>query len=386
MKIGILTYHHVINDGAVLQTIGHLNTLKELFPEAQVEVIDYRYKTVEYRELLDVFKVILKLKKGTLVKLKKYLRFKKFVADNLTLSKDKLVTDSLNKAVVFINNQNYDFIIVGSDEVWKVLNKKYSRKFPNVYWLPNSIKATKIGSAVSANGSNESLLKDPSIMNQIHMILNDFKVIAARDQFTYDLVSRFNIENKNIYQVPDPTFGVEIDKEIKDLLQENGVDFTRRRYALSISSNTPAFAKISKEIRAYADQNDIQLVGIGQLNKYCHVDLSSKLDPIEWASSYKYFDFCVTDRFHSTIFSMKGLIPFLVVELQEKYSGANKGKIIDLLGKSEMLNNHTFYNSDFDIISKMKLIMDEYQKNEVKKVVEDNKEKFRKHLFNSIKN
>ena len=50
MKIGILTYHHVINDGAVLQTLGHVYTLKELFPEATIEVIDYRHKTFDWVE------------------------------------------------------------------------------------------------------------------------------------------------------------------------------------------------------------------------------------------------------------------------------------------------------------------------------------------------
>ena len=73
MKIGILTYHHVINDGAVLQTLGHVKTLKELFPNAVIEVIDYRHKTIEKIEKIEAFKSLLKLKKGAFSKIKKYL-------------------------------------------------------------------------------------------------------------------------------------------------------------------------------------------------------------------------------------------------------------------------------------------------------------------------
>ncbi len=386
MKIGILTYHHVINDGAVLQTMGHLKTLKELFPNDQIEVIDYRYKTVEYRELVDIFKVILKLKKGTITKLKKFLRFKKFVNENLSLSSNRLISDNIDEAVDFINKNNYDFVIVGSDEVWKILDKKFSRKFPNVYWLPNSINAVKIASAVSANTSKESLLLDSSNRLAMEKVLKGFKVIAARDQFTFDLVSSFNIENQNIYQVPDPTFGTTIETDVKEKLIANGLDFSRKRLALSISPYTPEFTAVSKKIREYADLNDIQLVGIGQYNKFCHVDLSSKLNPIEWASSYKYIDFCITDRFHSTIFSMKGLTPFLVVELKEKYSGKFKGKVVDLLTKSDLMSYHTFYDDKIDLIAKIEEIEKNHDTKRLEQIVQNNKEKFRTHLINSIQN
>ena len=73
MKIGILTYHHVINDGAVLQTLGHVYTLKELFPEATIEVIDYRHKTFDWVEQRDLLLKIAKFDKNVISQIKKYL-------------------------------------------------------------------------------------------------------------------------------------------------------------------------------------------------------------------------------------------------------------------------------------------------------------------------
>ncbi|MCK7484492.1 MAG: hypothetical protein MZU97_02285 [Bacillus subtilis] len=44
----------------------------------------------------------------------------------------------MKAALEFINQQNYDAVIVGSDEVWKVLSHF---PIPNLFWLNSSVKA-----------------------------------------------------------------------------------------------------------------------------------------------------------------------------------------------------------------------------------------------------
>lgn len=384
MKIGILTYHHVINDGAVLQTLGHVKTLNELFPNAIVEVIDYRHKTIEKIEKRDAFKSFLKLKKNGLSKIKKYYSFKRFVSELLPLSKEHLTTDNLNEAVDFINKQNYDYVIVGSDEVWKILDRKYARQFPNIYWLPKELKAKRIASAASANGSKPSLLEDIKIREEIKNIVSGFHKIATRDQYTYDLIKGID-ENINVYQVPDPTFGVEWAAEgVKEKLEKVGVDFNRKRFALNLSSNNPEFDKASEQIFKYAQKNNIQLVGIGQYNKYCEINFSDVLNSLEWATCYQYFDFCVTDRFHSTIFSVKNNIPFLVIESTKKYPTAHKGKIVDLLTKMDKIEHHQFYAEGIDFENKIIKLSTEFDAPAFKEKVNDMKSQFRNHLLNAI--
>jgi polysaccharide pyruvyl transferase WcaK-like protein len=358
MKIGILTYHHVVNDGAVLQTVGHVNTLRELFPQATIEVIDYRHKTFEQIEFRDTFKGLVKFKKGTLSRIKKYYSFKRFVGKLLPLSQEKLITDDVQKAVEFINRQNYDYILVGSDEVWKILDKKYSRKFPNIYWLPKEIKAKRIASAASANGSNPKLLTNPDVLKNIKEITNGFHAIAVRDQYTFDLIKSVNVEAP-LYQVPDPTFGVEFKASgVKEKLQKAGVDFTKKRFALNLSSNNPEFAIASEQIAGYAKKNNIQLVGIGQFNKYCVINFSDILNSVEWATCYQFFDFCITDRFHSTIFSVKNKIPFMVIESNKKYPNEHKGKIVDLLRKMNKINHHYFFDKNTDFVNAQLLVIE----------------------------
>ena len=386
MKIGILTYHHVINDGAVLQTLGHVYTLQDMYPNAIVEVIDYRHKTTEFIERRDVFKNIFKLRKGTFAKIKKYFKFKKFVKHNLPLSKETITTDDLAEAVNFINRQNYDFVIVGSDEVWKLMNKKFSRQFPNIYWLPESIKAKRIASAASANTSYDNLIKDESIRGQISGIIRGFKAIGVRDQFTFDFINSID-QNVNLYQVPDPTFGTDFKVDgVKDKLIKAGVDFSRKRIALNLSTNIKEFEKVSKQFYEFSKRNNIQLLGIGQYNKYCSVNLSDNLNSLEWSDCYQYIDFCITDRFHSTIFSLKNKIPFLVIETHEKYPTAYKGKVYDLLNKINKNDHFLFYDENIDYIEVYKKLAFEFDKETISVLLKKLKDDFRKHLKNAIEN
>lgn len=385
MKIGILTYHHVINDGAVLQALGHVYTLKELFPKAEIEVINYRYKSIEKIEKRDSFKTILKLKKEGFSKIKKYYSFRRFVSDLLPLSKGSLVSDKINEAISFINEQKYDYVIVGSDEVWKILNKKYSRRFPNIYWLPKELKVKRIASAVSANGSMPTLLNDINIRKEIKTIVSGFHVIATRDQYTYNLIKSID-KTLNVYQVPDPTFGVEFKAQgVKEKLEKAGVDFTRKRFVLNLSSNNIEFSKTSNQIFNYAKKNNIQLIGIGQYNKYCEVNILNILNSLEWATCYQYFDFCVTDRFHSTIFSIKNNIPFLAIESTKKYPTEHKGKIVDLLSKMDNLEYHCFYTDNLNLEKKIVELMNSFKRDDFKEKIKEMKSQFRNHLISAIK-
>ncbi len=384
MKIGILTYHHVINDGAVLQTLGHLYTLRDLFPQAQVEVIDYRYRTIETRERIEVLRHFVRFHRNAWSKLRKYRHLRAFMHTRLTRSAESLTTDDLNQAVAFINRQQYDVVIVGSDEVWKIQAKKYARAFPNVYWLPPGIQARRIGSAVSANGTDESLLSRPEVQSYVRDCLSGYSRIATRDTFTYDLVRRFLGDTPILQQVPDPTFGIEFQADVREKLERQGVDFRKKVFALSFSSGPVAFARIAARIRSYADAQGIQLVAIGQQNRYAHIDLTGVLNPEEWAVSYRHFDFCLTDRFHSTIFSMKNQTPFLVIEPPSKYKGSHKGKIVDLLQKAGLMDHHRFMQEGMDIVADVESAQRLFDREKVKDTVQAFRNTFREHLRSCI--
>ena len=135
----------------------------------------------------------------------------------------------------------------------------------------------------------------------------------------------------------------------------------------------------------FAKQNNIQLVGIGQFNKFCDLNFSDVLNSLEWATCYQYFDFCVTDRFHSTIFSLKNKVPFLVIESEKKYPTEHKGKIVDLLSKMDKLQYHQFYNDSIDFKELIANLIESYKADDFDTVILNLKSQFRTHLLNVIK-
>ncbi|HMO12759.1 MAG TPA: polysaccharide pyruvyl transferase family protein [Pirellulaceae bacterium] len=384
MRIGILTYHHVVNYGAFLQALAHVNTLTKLFPEAEIEVVDYRHKTIETYEWLHVYKNLLRLKSGSLLGMKRFYGAKSFMRHSLPLTTQKLVSCDVAKAVKFINRQNYDFLIVGSDEVWKVLDRPRSRIFPTIYYLPKEIDAIRIGSAVSANGSDERVLAKSEVRDYISSSIRDFKVIAARDRFTFDLINDIGTGAK-LYQVPDPTFAAEfITSGLQRKMRKLGVDFNRLRIAINLGASHPDSILSNSRLKAWAVENDIQLVSVGQSNRYCELDLSGSLNPLEWANCYQFFDFCITDRFHSTVFSLKSGVPFWVLELPKKYSGSHRGKIVDLLGKVGMSENHSWHGDEVDLNAKIFGLINEFKVGDVRKHCELFKSQFHQHLSDSL--
>ena len=47
MKIGILTFHQSVNNGAVMQAYALSKRLKEEYPDDEIEIINYRKKSVD---------------------------------------------------------------------------------------------------------------------------------------------------------------------------------------------------------------------------------------------------------------------------------------------------------------------------------------------------
>jgi len=341
MRIGIVTYHHVVNDGAVLQALAQQQALQRLLPEATVEIVDFRYKIIEKREWFDILKDVLKFRKSAFHKLRKYRTVRNFINHDLPLSDRRIVADTLEEVIPYVN-QRYDALIVGSDEVWKIDYKKYSRPFPNIYWLPQPIKVIRIASAATANTLNLSTLKEKDKEAAIAM-LRSFQLIGVRDQFTYDFVKN-NFADAPLTLMPDPTFALELKDSVyaavKQKLEKAGVDMSKPTMALSLSSNVKDLRELSSRAFQAFSAKGHQVVCIGQYNEFCHVNLTGQLSPLEWAHVYRFFDFCITDRFHSSIFSIRNHVNFVAVDFSNRYKGNVTGKIYDLLSRVSMLQHY----------------------------------------------
>lgn len=113
MKIGILTYHRVINEGSVLQAYCSQKWLKSKYPDANVQIIDYRPSFVERREYMKLFR-----KKPPFLnftEMAKYRKIDNFRNNFLSFTSHKCQSDKMQDAQDFIQKLKCDVICVGSD-------------------------------------------------------------------------------------------------------------------------------------------------------------------------------------------------------------------------------------------------------------------------------
>lgn len=339
-KIGILTYHYAINEGAILQAYSLSNVLAKYFGKNRVEIIDYHPKRTENKYLISILSVnpIFAIRK-----LQRYLRLKIFIQNELPLSKKRLITDNYDKALSFLKGK-YDLIIVGSDEVWSV--QKDWLPFPNVYWLGRGLGCKKVAFAASANKTNLAELR----MNEkkwMKASLEKFDLIGVRDKHTFDLVKSLGIKNLNkLTKVPDPTFMYQIkNTNVKERLIKLGIDLEKPILGILLLD-----AKLSAEVRRYYGKKGYQIMALSIFNRYADVNLFDKLNPFEWAEVFKYMTFCITDRMHGVINCLKNQTPFIGVDDEAKYL-ILESKIYSLLRDFSLLDNYVNIkktNYDFD--------------------------------------
>ena len=319
---GILTFHRVLNEGALLQTICLFRLLKDAFPECCVEVIDY----MTFKNFLSLTKTRFNIFKFSELpaRNRKYKHFFRCLENNITLSKERYITNDCCKIARKLTKK-YDVLVTGSDEIWKIYDGKDSLPFPNIFWLGKDLEySKKIAYAVSANRTNLSMLQIDQIA-QIKDCLNEYDLIGYRDEATKSLVDISNIREDKLFKTPDPTFAVDLPYlNLKDKLLKYGIDFSKPLIGIMLQDE-----EISRKVYSFYEKSGYLIVGLSFRNRYVDVDLSDKLNPLEWAGVINLLSRCITGRFHGVIFCMKNLIPFYC--LDECYYENSRSKILDLL-------------------------------------------------------
>lgn len=361
MKIGILTYHCTTNYGAVLQAYALLTAIKQQGWK-DVEIINYQpYSMLRNNFIRPLQPINKKLQINTqlFVNLRKCLNMRKFVLDNLPLSKNRAYTKSSLKK----HYQNYDLVICGSDQIWRI-DATYG--FKSAFFLdfinPNT-GCRKMSYAASFSDTDSLKQHQQSIVQ----LLESFDKILVRDSNSLQLVEREC--NLPAVKVVDPTFliaydGLVVLPKLKDkyLLIYNQRDFTNPEENFIIS---------------IAKDRGLVIVSIGQLNKIADLNIV-EADPKEWLGYFKASSYIVTNTYHGAIFSIIFRKQFTVVLNENK---ANK--------TGDLLKDYDLEDRICSVQMKRQkpesnLINIDYSKVEQKlELAVDNS---KKHLFTAIKN
>ena len=354
MKIGILTFHQSVNNGAVMQAYALSKRLKQEYPNDEIEIINYRKKSVDvaysYRFFdylkSSTFKEFVKKILDLIMdpKLLKRLRYRtKIFRDcqqKLPLSKDLIISDDIEELNEYIQ-QNYDIVIIGSDAVWNYV----TRGFPNAYFPCPELKVKKLSYAASCYGM-DYLLINKDERKVIGEILSNFDFIGVRDGATEKFVEWSGCII-SAQHTCDPTVFLDVNdlpidvNLLKQKLIDRGFDFEKQ--TIGVMGND----KMVSMVRSlYADK--YQIVSLYNYIKGADVNLYD-LTPYEWAYVFRYFKVTFTTFFHGTLLSLRNGIPVICIDLGSDFGKKHIPKTLDVLTRLSF--EDWYFKTDYKYIN-----------------------------------
>ena len=291
-KCGIITYHFANNYGAILQCFALKSALECLGYEC--DILNYiSDKQLDNNSLYRKKQGIRGIVKNICLlpffrgRSDREHRFEKFRFKYLKCN-NRL--NNINMLQSFINSQEYDVIISGSDQVWN----------PNVYdfdkafFFPFKANAKKVGYGISLGNASETQLFEYKTW------INDFDVITVREKSSIKRIKEVSNRN-NIIEVIDPLFLINPDKW-KDLTKP----VITKPYLLCYFVRTEDIGLKIKKAKKIATLRglDFKVVNL-RITKYnLFRNIIYNAGPLEFLNLLRNAEYVYTDSFHGTAFSL----------------------------------------------------------------------------------
>ncbi len=325
MKIAILTQPLGHNYGGVLQNYALQQILIKLGHDP---------KTLEkdYRQYITIFRLFFELPKRIFTKyiLKKrdYI-FSEKKHNKIIITSKKLlpfVTKYINHKYIkdysLKNINEYDSIIVGSDQVWRpiynqgVLDKMFLSFIPKNYKIKRIAYAASFGTAEWEYSEEQaSMCKD---------LIKTFDAVSTREIDGIDLC-RKHLNQADVVSVLDPTFLLE--KEDYTHLCKSVAstkDDLLFAYILDIEYNTKSL------LDKIAEEKGLKL-------KLFSADSNCALSIEEWLAMFRDAKMVITDSFHGTVFSIIFNKEFYTIANQSRGGSRFTSLLSQLLLTNRML-------------------------------------------------
>jgi hypothetical protein len=304
-KIGILTFHYSLNEGAVLQCFSLLKFLQENYKDYNFEILDFRRKSKE--EFIN--------KNTELHKKRSIVNFQKIFPVSPKFYNEQQASEYINK--------NYEKIIVGSDAVWAF--ESYPRitpmqpGLPNFYFLPSSIKISKFSYGCSMGNSNSSLIPK-SIIEELGERLSQFTLLSARDMHTKKFAEL--LSHAEVSKVPDPTFLCNFNEcvdvgVLKNKISSIGIDFKKFTILVTDAEKNANVINFANKIKI----KNKQILSTHKLKQVLSLE-SLELSPLEWSKLFGLVDLSIISRMHPAIMCLLQNKPFITFD--------NRIKTLDL--------------------------------------------------------
>ncbi|MDF7807636.1 polysaccharide pyruvyl transferase family protein [Pontiellaceae bacterium B12219] len=309
MKIGIITFHRVLNYGAVLQAYALCEALKSLGHDPFL--IDYEPEAL--RRIYRNFPIgRLFFTPAQISYLLRWRRFNSFFGKNLVCSPRSYH----QLAELEENPPEADAYICGSDQIWcpKWLGERYDPAF--------FLRFGKVRKRISyaASTGDVGQLADTE---EFSSLISKLDHISVREESSIAFVEKAG--GQHVRCVIDPVF---LKRDYSELYK--GERFTKD-YVLIFSLNN--FELLERAANAVLDNLGIELRRITRDWKFWEQQGRSEfaVSPERWVACFRNARAVVTDSFHGTSFAILFHVPFLSVLPNHTQGGSHR--ILDLLQK-----------------------------------------------------
>lgn len=355
MKILIITFTTGVNPGTIMQALGVQTAMKSLWPDAQVDFLDFPdFKSggISVRGKKDGIVNTIKQKSFAAYRLMKYIKLRKKF---FHYSEKVDLFDYTEEQNSFI--KGYDLAVIGSDTI---LEQAYSQGgMIGLNWMPLPIK--KIYFAASASPANFDPTED------LKKVANEALFIGLRDELTIKyFIDKLGIDKDRIIKQPDPSYFLDISNF--KLSRRYAKRFTPgKKYALyNFNSNFPHRRALADLIRGKG-----YVVVSTAYNPYADICIDT-IDAFEWAGVFPLIDIVVTERFHDSVFALRNEKPVIAIDWDpNRFAKGGDSKTLRILedyGLQEYHFNLAESNDLEPIADAVHRIGDSFDKNTVRDV------------------
>ena len=304
MKIAILTIPDNNNYGNRLQNYATERILIEKFAKNVNTIWDKKVT------IYNIKKILKRLVSSKKIKAR-YNNFKKFTN---RYTKPKAIGYN------YKNKSNYDYIIIGSDQIWN-LNWHLKRN----QFLYKIDKEKNISFAASFGVSNI----DDRLKKEYIKILNNISKLSVREDRGKEIVEELT-GRKDVEVLVDPT--MLLTAEEWDKVSKKPKMLKTDKYILNYFLGDLSDER-RKEIDRVAKENNCEVINILDKNSPFY-----ECGPSEFLYLEKNAFLICTDSFHSCVFAILYNTPFLVFDREQKNLVSMNSRLDTLLSKFKLEN------------------------------------------------
>lgn len=334
-KIALLTLNGNYNYGNKLQHYALQEYLRK--QGKSVETV-YCYTERKYMHMLkDSIKLVTSKRFVNFFKFDKLIKYSKMYMENNSIK----------------NPKEYEYYIIGSDQVWNATFKFFSKE----YLLYNVESNNKISYA-SSFGINKLPEEYENLFKEN---LEKFKYLSVREDAGKKIIEDIT-GRKDVEVLIDPTMLLTVDDW--DKVAKKPKQLKTDKYILNYFLGELSEAR-KKEIQKIADENGCEIINILDKNSpfYC-------TGPNEFLYLEKNAFLICTDSFHSSVFAILYNRPFVVFDRVDNEEKMNS-RIETLISKFNLKNreynnkNITPENLNHDYTEAYKVLKEERKKSEI---------------------